>query len=416
MITGKSAIYYLMIFHSRICAYDTYSRRKRIIPIVIWEYMCYNHTNCTYSKGDGIMKKDIYSELAALNNGADMAHTDNIWHSLRDEYTAFIDRMKEIVSTGDIRGTVLVADDDGIIWVSGTRSVNIEGDIVSPLDTFEIGSVTKTFTASVIFRLVEEGRLSLTDRVRDFFPDYDKAGDMTVYDLLHMRSGICDFANEFETFFDMRNKNASFEKAFWADETDDSVFLEHLYRLELKFPPASATEYSNTNYVLLAMIIENITGRSYKQCVEDMIFTPLGMTASSSVSTGDVTSVPEEADGYHMAQHTVRGAGDIHSNVFDMLRFDRAYFAGKVVSDASMHTMLTFDSGYGCGWTTDGFCWWNEDGHDADMVFHGGETLSYDCDNIVYRVKGHRVYLIMMNPCFTDKTRSIAELCSEYFC
>ena len=58
-----------------------------------------------------------------------------------------------------------------------------------------MGSVTKIFTASLIFRLAEEGKLNLADKVTAYFPDYTKAGDMTVYDLLHTRSGIVDSAD-----------------------------------------------------------------------------------------------------------------------------------------------------------------------------------------------------------------------------
>ena len=63
---------------------------------------------------------------------------------------------------------------------------------------------------------MEEGRIDLSDKVNGFFPKHTKAGDMTVYDLLHMRSGIVDFANEFEVFFDTKNKDAEFEKYFWS--------------------------------------------------------------------------------------------------------------------------------------------------------------------------------------------------------
>ena len=163
------------------------------------------------------------------------------------------------------------------------------------------------------------------------------------------------------------------------------------------------------------MILEKVSGRPYKECVEEMVFGPAGMEWSSSDTIGDVTSCPEEPDGYHLAQHSARGAGDIHTNVLDMLRFDRAYFAGRIVSSDQIKTMLVFDDGYGCGWTTDGYCWWHKEGDpfDEDLIFHGGETLSYTCDNIVFNASGERVYLIMMSPCFTNETSKIVELCKN---
>ncbi|MBQ5418385.1 MAG: beta-lactamase family protein [Oscillospiraceae bacterium] len=341
---------------------------------------------------------------------------EKIWYSPKAEYAGLVQKLTDVVNAEDIRGAVLVATDDDIIWASGTRSKDINGETVSPLTVFEIGSVTKTFTASLVFRLVEEGKLSLADRVTDYFPEYAKAEDMTVYDLLHMQSGILDFADEFEKFFDMRNKDKAFEQSFRNDEMSDGVFLENLYKLDLKFTPSSDTAYSNTNYVLLAMIIERLTGKTYKEYIEETIFEPLGMSSSSAVSVGDVTSVPEQEEGYHKAQRRARGAGDIHSTVIDMLKFDRAYFAEKIVSKDSMAAMMKLDGGYGCGWMSEGFCWWQENGEPkgSDLIFHSGSTLSYICDNIVFGVSGKRVYLIMMSPCFTDATKPIIGSCKKY--
>ena len=343
---------------------------------------------------------------------------EKMWYNPKAEYAELVQKLTDVVNAEDIRGAVLVATDDDIIWASGTRSKDINGETVSPLTVFEIGSVTKTFTASLMFRLIEEGKLGLSDKVTDYFPEYSKARDMTVYDLLHMQSGIVDFADEFDTFFDTANKDEAFAQSFWNDEMSDEVFLEHLYKLDLRSTPSSDTAYSNTNYVLLAMITEKLTGRPYAEYIAETIFKPLGMSSSSAVSFGDVTSVPEQEEGYHKAQRRARGAGDIHSTVLDMLRFDRAYFAGKIVGNDSMATMMKLEGGYGCGWMAEGFCWWKENGEpkDSDLVFHSGSTLSYICDNIVLNVSGKRVYLIMMSPCFTDATKKVIELCREYLC
>ena len=166
------------------------------------------------------------------------------------------------------------------------------------------------------------------------------------------------------------------------------------------------------------MIIEKLTGISYAEYIAETIFKPLGMSSSSAVTFGDVTSVPEQKEGYHKAQKRARGAGDIHSTVLDMLKFDRAYFAGKIVNNSSMKAMMNLVEGYGCGWMGEGFCWWKENGEpkDSDLIFHSGSTLSYICDNIVFNVLAKRVYLIMMSPCFTDTTGTIIELCKECLC
>ena len=354
--------------------------------------------------------EEISNALVALNGGRmDLAfEAENIWYSQKPEWAPLVEELKTTVQNEDIRGSILIATDGDVIFASGSRSREVNGGTVSPLTTYEIGSITKMHTAVCVFRLIDEGKLCLEDKVTKYFPEYAKAGDMTVFDLLHMRSGIMDFANDAETFFG----SEELVEALDDGKITDEIFFEHLYQLDLTFVPGSKMEYSNTNYVLLAMILEKITGKAYKEVVSEMIFDPAGMTASSATTFGDVTSVPESEAGYMKELVTARGAGDIHSNALDLLKFDRAFFnEQRIVSPAAKAGILNFVDNYGCGW--------ERSTRYEDLVTHGGATNSYYCLNTVFHASEDRKYLIMLT-CYseddeeeTDETADETEVANE---
>ena len=347
-------------------------------------------------------KDNILNELIKLNSGvSDIAYAgEHIWHSKKEEFAELTAKLTDFVKTENLRGTLLLATDSDIIWASGSRSKDIHGEIVSPLTTYEIGSVTKSFTAALIMKLDEEGKLSIWDNVTKYFPKYEKSGDMRIFNLLHMSSGIVDAHLNPTIFFGSDWERL--EKTFWAGELPDEVYLEYLYKCDLNFVPGTNFEYSNTNYRLLALILEMVTDKTYKELMYDMIFTPLGMSATSAGTLGDVTSVPETGN-YIGETNVAKGAGDIHSNVLDLLKFDRAFFAGQIVGEKSLDTMFQFYP-YGCGWRG----WKRYPGGDYDLICHGGSTISYRCQNFVFCKPGQpRYYLIFMSPCQNDEVDDV---------
>lgn len=351
-----------------------------------------------------MQNEEVLKALVALNGGKmDLGfEEENIWYSQKPEWAPLVEELKTTMQNEDIRGSILIATDGDVIFASGSRSREVNGGTVSPLTTYEIGSITKMHTAVCVFRLIDEGKLCLEDKVTKYFPEYAKAGDMTVFDLLHMRSGIMDFANDAETFFG----SEELVEALDDGKITDEIFLEHLYQLDLTFMPGSKMEYSNTNYVLLAMILEKITGKAYKEVVSEMIFDPAGMTASSATTFGDVTSVPESEAGYMKELVTARGAGDIHSNALDLLKFDRAFFnEQRIVSPAAKAGILNFVDNYGCGW--------ERSTRYEDLVAHEGETNSYHCLNTVFHASEDRKYFIMLTCCNEDNEEETDENARE---
>jgi hypothetical protein len=143
------------------------------------------------------------------------------------------------------------------------------------------------------------------------------------------------------------------------------------------------------------MILEKITEKAYKDIVSELKFAPLGMTASSATTFDDVTSVPENKAGYMKELVAARGAGDIHSNALDLLKFDRAFFNGQsIVSPAAKVEIRNFLDNYGCGW--------ERSVRHEDLVMHNGETNSYYCMNSVFHASADRKYFIMLTCCNED--------------
>lgn len=336
----------------------------------------------------------VLKELIRLNSSiSNIRYAEsNMWFSENPKYADFVADLKENIRNNDVRGSILIATDSEIIWASGSRSVDVNGDTVTPHSTYEIGSLTKMFTATLVFKLIDEGKLALTDRITAYFPEYSKGNEITIFDLLHMRSGIVDFAVD-ASFF---NNDEVLIAAYDNGEITDEVFLNLLYALDLVFEPGSKMNYCNTNYVLLAMIIEKITGKSYKENIQEHIFEPLDMDSSSATTFGDVTSVPEGKYGYMKEYQIARGAGDIHSNVLDLLKFNRAFFNEEIVSHDGKSGMLDFIDDYGCGWELFD--------RDADLVMHDGATNSYYCSNKVFHVSDadKRCYYFMLTCCNED--------------
>ena len=340
-----------------------------------------------------------------ITDGLIYDENDNTWSSGKEDFQPLVAVMKRECSKSDeIKGTYLLATDDEVIFIGGIGSVETDGKTkVNAYTTYEIGSVTKTFTATAVLKLIEEGKIRLDDKVTDYFPEYEKAKDITIYHLLHMQSGIVrEFIPD-----DTYQADIEVWKKYYNDGYSDEQMLEMLYEQDLLFEPGSEYFYSNVNYSLLTMIIEKVTGESYCEYVKKNIFEPCGMDHSSSMTFGDVTSVPEPVPegyypfdvteivptGYINTPNSWRGTGDIHSCASDMLAFDRALLGEKIINSDSLKTMFDMDKGYGCGWQT-----FSRPGFDG-LYYHPGGTPSYIAANMCYTGTSYgNIYFIYLKP------------------
>ncbi len=247
-----------------------------------------------------------------------------------------------------------------------------EGNVPAGIDSvYQIGSVSKQFTAAAILRLVEEEKLSVDDKARKFLPELDQRFDaITIRHLLNHTSGVRDY-------------NSQLESAYVPKTQQEIVAL--ITSGPPMFPPGSQYEYSNSGYFLLGMILERVTARSYAQYLRDTFFEPLGLGNTSYCGTASASP-----DGYaFINRRTVVGvpsadmslvfaAGALCSTAYDLVRWNASLASGIAVSPQSYARMVeesvaAYDAAgirYGFGLMTDTF-------EGRRRVFHDGAILGF---------------------------------------
>ncbi len=222
-----------------------------------------------------------------------------------------------------------------------------DGELVpADLDTrYRIGSISKTFTAVLAMQLVEEGVISLDTKVSDYFPDVPNADKITVEHLLRHRSGLFNITN-----------SPDYPTWMSRPHTRDEM-MARIEKLAVNFEPGAKFEYSNSGYILLGYLLEEASGQTYAELVEEKIAGPLDL---ASTYVGDSESVyPEEARSYVKIEDWQRmpatdmtvpaAAGAIVAPPFEVALFFEALFDGRLVSKASLDKMTEMVDGYGYG-------------------------------------------------------------------
>lgn len=255
---------------------------------------------------------------------------------------------------------------------------------------FEIGSITKQFTAAAIMQLAEQRQLALSDRLGKWIPQYRPGRNVALEQLLWHVSGIPDYTytRAYWKTIGRRGNRAVFLKVV---ETDLNAELALIAGKPLEFAPGSAFEYSNTNYALLGTIVAKASGMSWTRYVRTHLLVPAGMTdsgfAGEPVPDGDL------ATGYMLAPdgQTLLSTepereywdGGIVSTARDMAKWNAALFGGRIVSLRSLARMVTpgprpsGSTNYGFGLQLDTF-----DG--VKRIVHGGASLGYASADEVY--------------------------------
>ncbi|WP_139491823.1 serine hydrolase domain-containing protein [Brevibacillus dissolubilis] len=284
-------------------------------------------------------------------------------------------------SHGYFNGSVLVAHQGNILLADGYGMANMEHDVPNTSKTkFRIASITKPITATVIFRLMEQGLLSLTDRLATYFPDFPHADEITIHHLLSHTSGIPNYTARPDFWDSIMRLPATREK-----------MLAQMTEYPLDFQPGERYNYSNSGYMLLSYIIEDITGLTYPQAVKQFVTDPLGMH-DTGVDDGYVL-LKNRATGYGVDGGIVHapttdmsvtyGAYGMYSTVEDLHRFAQALSRGTLLGPESFEQMTTIvQEDYACGWAV----------HEFDTPHYGrqkrlchyGDICGFCVDLLIY--------------------------------
>lgn len=267
-----------------------------------------------------------------------------------DEFAYYFNRT---LPEGRFNGGIIVAKNGQIVYerYSGFRDLRAKKDSVDQNTTFQIASTSKTFTAAAVLKLMQEGKIKLDQPVSDFFPGFPYA--VTVKMLLDHRSGLPNYLNYMEALGFNRTKAVTNEDVI---NTLINQKPMQAYRPDVHF------NYCNTNYVLLASIVEKISGTPFPQYMKQNFFQPLGMTNTFIKTLADSATVnysyqwngalwrPDFSDGPY-------GDKNVYSTPRDLLKWDQSLYANAILKKETLDLAFTPYSNekpsqhnYGLGW------------------------------------------------------------------
>ncbi len=267
--------------------------------------------------------------------------------------------------------SLAVVKNGKVLKAKGYGLANLEWNIPATADTaYQLASVSKQFTATAIMLLVQDGKLRLSDSITTFFSELPAAwSNITVRHLLTMTSGIKDYLN-------------IVPRTEWRNNFTHERLLQIMADAPLDFPAGDKYTYSNSNYVLLAILIQKLSGKSYDTFLSERVWRPLQMTATRRDSPFDI--IPNRAGLYEWKTNKFEnidllnptlwnnGDGGLLSTALDLARWDAALCTEDVLKKATLQQMWTptrlnngQESGYAFGWSLGG-----ARGHHS--VGHGG--------------------------------------------
>lgn len=315
--------------------------------------------------------------VCLAERGVPEAQIEHIFDSLR--------------STQAPGAAVLVIKNGEIVFergygVSDLRSLNK----IDEHTNFRLASCTKQFTAMAIMLLVHDGKLHYEDRLTDIFPAFpDYGSSITIRNLLNHTSGLLDYE---DLMAQPAPPGTPLEEI---PQIKDAGVLELLKQQQsTKFTPGTKWDYSNSGYVVLAMVVEKVSGRPFGQFLHDRIFAPLDMKQTVAYEIGK-NAVTHRAYGHTHERGAWRemdqsptsatlGDGGVYSSLDDLAKWDRALAHHTLLSEAEMRPALTpvqvsdgsvrepdgRPAAYGFGWFLSPY-------GDHSRMWHYGETVGF---------------------------------------
>jgi len=266
-----------------------------------------------------------------------------------DEIEDKVDKVFAQWDTTTTPGCALAVVRDGrIVYKRGYGMAKLEdGIVMTPDKIFDIGSVSKQFTAACIAMLAREGKISLDDDVRKYFPALPLYGrPITVRHLIHHTSGLRDYNGLLSL--------AGFRSASDCPNVDEA--MELIFRQKkLNYPTGEEYSYTNSGYFLLGQIVEQVSGRTLNQFARERIFQPLGMMHTlyqedhRQIIKNRATGYDETETGYrlNMSNWDETGDGNVYTSVEDLFLWDQAFYNHRLGADLmeTLHTVGVLNDG-----------------------------------------------------------------------
>ncbi len=283
------------------------------------------------------MKKNIFLFIALLPSLLLAQEFNN------QKLDSLLDR---IVKADKAMFSIAIHENGNPIYTRAIGYADVESEMkANPKTMYRIGSISKSFTATLILKLVEEGKLSLDTKLSKFYPELPNAEKITIKNLLNHHSGLFNFTN-------------SDDYTSWMQEAKTKEELLRIIKLNgTVFEPNEKSEYSNTNYVILTWIVENASGKSFSELLQQYIIQPFHLNRTKY--QGEINVKNNEAYSYQRGNNWIKdtetdmsvplGAGAIVSTPTDLNKFYVALFEGKILNAESLEKMKTLEDNYGLG-------------------------------------------------------------------
>lgn len=286
--------------------------------------------------------------------------------------------------------SVVVLHDEHVVFSGSAGLADLERNAPATSDTvYRIASVTKQFTAAGILLLAEQGKLSIDDRLSVYMPDFPRADEVSLRDLLNHTAGVHNYT-ESDAADRISDTGATVPELISAIAAQDPLY---------DFAPGTMWHYSNSNYAVLGAVIEKVSGQTYAQFMKATIFDRLGMVDTAVDDNGAIA--PRRASGYslargqpaafrhasHLDMSVPYAAGAIRSTVEDLARWNAALHGGRLLSAASLAQMTGPGLLRNGAETQTAVYWPGEPGIPPEGLIPGPYAFGLDH----YSINGHRV-------------------------
>lgn len=243
-------------------------------------------------------------------------------------------------------GNVTVSKGGELIYAKSMGYSDVEKKLrAQPKSIYRIGSISKTFTAVLTLKAIEENKIQLNQKLDAFYPTIKNSNKITIEQLLYQRTGIHSFTDE-EDYLEWNTEKKTEEE-----------LIQIISKGESEFEPNSQYAYSNPNYILLSFIIQKVYNQPYSEILKKKITSPLGL--HDTYFGKKINPENQECYSYSFAQTWEKeketdtsipvGAGGVISTSFDLVRFAEGLFAEKLITRKSLDQMTKMIDGYGMG-------------------------------------------------------------------
>jgi D-alanyl-D-alanine carboxypeptidase len=304
------------------------------------------------------MKKTLFVLLVLACSYFSNAQTNNFQN---------LDKLLETFnSENKAMGTISIAKNGKEIYQKNLGFINLKTkQAPNKFTKYRIGSITKTFTATVILQQIDEGKLNLNTLLKEYFPALPNAHKITIEDLLRHQSGLTNITNDKSI------------RSWVSKPQTRKQMMKRFIKNGTVFEPKEKSSYSNTNYAILSYIAEEIDRKPFDQILKDRIINRLHIERTEFGTA--IQPKNNEANSYYFENNqwnlinfqthmsAPMGAGAITSTSSDITTFYTNLFTGKLISEKSLREMMTINKGFGLGITKFKFKGLEIYGHDGGI-------------------------------------------------